>query len=63
MHYVGSINSKNRYWLDAGSSRVLKASPNGDYSLTYAIVVPANQADGPQQVSFSGRIKTDLARL
>jgi len=63
VHYVGSVNSKNRYWLDIGSSSVLKASASGDYSLTYAIVVPANQAGGPQQVSFSGRIKTDLNRL
>ena len=63
VHYVGTVSSKNRYWLQNGTSQVLKASATGDYSLAYAVVVPPNQAGGPQQVSFSGRIKTDLSRL
>ena len=64
VHYVGSVNSKNRYWLStAGRGGVLKSSASGDYSLPYAVVVSTSQAGGPQQVSFSGRIRTDLNRL
>jgi hypothetical protein len=63
VHYVGKVSSKHRYWLQSDTSQVLKASTTGDYSLTYAIVAPPNQAGGPQQVAFSGRIKSDLNRL
>ena len=62
VHYVGEVNSTARYWLDQSDSQVLKSSTTGSYSISYAIVAPASQAGGPQQVTFTGHINNDLSR-
>lgn len=63
IHYTGSVNNSRRYWVDLASHQVLKSTASGTYQLTYALTVPAGQAGGPQQVDFSGKIKTDLVRI
>lgn len=63
VHYSGSIDSSQRYWLQLPDHQLLRSTGSGKYRLSYSLSVAAGQASGPQQIDVNGEIKTALNRI
>ena len=63
IHYSGTIDSSQRYWLELPDHLLLKSAGTGKYRLSYSLSVVAGQASGQQQIDMNGQIKTTLTRI
>lgn len=61
VHYTGNVSSTATYWIDLDTLKVLKSTASGRYLLDYSVVTAG--VSGPQQVTFNGTIRNDLAKL
>ncbi|HVD00804.1 MAG TPA: hypothetical protein VNG93_06615 [Candidatus Dormibacteraeota bacterium] len=62
IHYTGTVTSTTTYWIDLDSRQVVKSTGSGSYVLDYGTAL-ASGVSGPQQVTFNGTIKTEVAKF